>query len=249
MQLYLSYRDGDAPGFALHFGAELAKLSPGTTLVTAPVGRGAAKPVPKGAIVLLLVGTRWLRDQPGGPVRLAASGDAQRALLEQALKNGTVIVPLLFGADPWDRLCAELPSTLRPLTRLNAVPIRPQSFAADVADLLTRLGDPRRGTPWTETAARTVVRVETTDGGVLQWWTGRDKTLRVFVDGAEVGALTAFDGHFDADVEPGRHAVQLREGPLFKSDVVEVTVGRGATVTLVCHRNSFTGVVSLARRR
>ena len=248
MQLYLSYRDGDAPGFALHFAAELAKLSRDATLVAAPVGRARPKPVPNNAIVLLLVGARWLRDQPQGPVRLAAPDDPQRALLEHALKDGTVIVPLLFGVDQWDRLCAELPPSLRPLGRLNAAPVRPQSFSADVADLLTRLGNPRRDTPWTEAGARTVIRVETADGGLLQWWTGRDKTLRVLVDGTEVGALTAFDGHFDADVEPGRHVVQLREGAFFKSDAVEVTVGRGVTTTLVCHRNSFTGLVSLARR-
>jgi hypothetical protein len=42
--------------------------------------------------------------------------------------------------------------------------------------------------------------------------------------------------------------VQLREGPFFKSTIIEVDVSPGSTVTLVCARNGFTGTVSLARK-
>jgi hypothetical protein len=95
-------------------------------------------------------------------------------------------------------------------------------------------------------AARTLIRVETAGSGAFDWWTGRDKTLRVLIDGSEAGALTAWNGRFEADVEPGRHTVQIREGALFKSGMVEATVGRGSAATLVCHRNGFTGGIPLA---
>lgn len=71
--------------------------------------------------------------------------------------------------------------------------------------------------------------------------------MRVLVDDAEVGALNGWDGQFDAVVEPGTHTVQIREG-VCKSGAVIVDAARGATATLVCGRNIFTGGVSLEQK-
>ena len=251
MQLYLSYREDDASGFALSVQRWLAREVPDARIVSGAIPAGAQPaPVPGGSTILLLVGSNWLRSGADAPIHLANAADPQRKVLERALAEGVKIVPLLFQVPSrdWEPLCRQLPATLTVLAKLNAVEIRPQSFPQDLAGLLASLRAPERSTPWTEAGARTIIRVETESGGLLKWWTGRDKTLRVVVDGTEAGALTAWNSHFEAGVEPGRHKVQLREGPFFKSAIVEVDVSRGSTVTLVCARNGFTGTVSLARK-
>ena len=172
-------------------------------------------------------------------------------MLEDAIHRRLRIVPVLFQITlkDWQSMCGDLPSTLRSMSRFNGVEIRQDPFEADIGRLLGKLREPDRDVPWTEAPARTLIQVESESGGLVKWWTGRDKTLRVVVDGSEVGALTGSSGRIDAAVEPGRHTVQVREGRFFKGDPVVVDVARGGTVSLVCGRNSFTGTVSIAHKR
>ena len=214
-----------------------------------PGARAAA--LPNGAIVLLIAGTRWFRAGPGAPVLLSQAGDPLRTMLEDAIHRRLRIVPVLFQITlkDWQSMCGDLPSTLRSMSRFNGVEIRQDPFEADIGRLLGKLREPDRDVPWTEVPARTLIQVESESGGLVKWWTGRDTTLRVVVDGSEVGALTGSSGRIAAAVEPGRHTVQVREGRFFKSDPVVVDVARGGTVSLVCGRNSFTGTVSIAHKR
>ena len=250
MQLYLSYRSDDASGFALHLTRELGRLAPDVGVVSGEVGTSAGAPaVPPAATVLLLVGKRWLRSAAGSAPHLANAGDPLRRFLESHVKKGTPIVPVLFQlpASQWAQMCAELPKSLGSLAQHNAIELRPASFAGDLTQLLASLRTPARTVPWTEAGARTLIRVESEGGGPLKWWTAHDKVIRVVVDGTEVGALTGFSSAFEAPVEPGRHTVDVRQGLFFKSAPVTVDVSRGATVSLVCGRNGFTGTVSLRK--
>jgi hypothetical protein len=247
VQLYMSYREGDATGLALNITREL-RGSREFELVRGLVGTAAPPPVPRGALILLLIGRRWLGPDESASAPLSAAADPQRKLLEKAIADRVRIVPVLFEVPlrDWSSLCARLPASLKPISLLNACEIRVQSFSSDLRAMLAGLSAPERPQHWSEAPARTLIRVETAGSGALDWWTGRDKTLRVLIDGEEVGALTGWNGRFEADVEPGRHTVQIREGALFKSGIVDATVSRGSAATLVCHRNGFTGGISLA---
>jgi hypothetical protein len=252
VNLYLSYRADDASGFALSLSREIRRQAPEATVVPGRVEPGArAAAIPDGAIVLLIAGTRWLRAAPDAPAPITQAGDPLRTMLEDAMRRRLRIVPVVFQIplERWQSMCGELPSTLQPMSRFHGFEIRQESFQADIERLLGWLRAPDREVPWTEAPARTLIQVESEGGGLVKWWTGRDKTLRVVVDGSEVGALTGFNGRIDAAVEPGRHTVQVREGSVFKSEAVVVEVARGGTVSLVCGRNSFTGAVSLAQKR
>ena len=251
VNLYLSYRDDDALGFAFSLARTIGRQAPEAAIVSGPVKPGArAQAVPNGAIVLLIAGTRWLRASPDAPAPISQAGDPVRTMLEDAIRRRLRIVPVLFQITlkEWQSICDELPSTLQPMSRFHGVEIRQEPFEPEIERLLTQLRTDRE-VPWTEAPARTVIHVEAEGGGLVKWWTGRDKTLRVVVDGSEVGALTGFNGRIDAAVEAGRHTVQVREGRFFKSEALVVDVARGSTVSLVCGRNSFTGTVSLAPKR
>ncbi|MGH9308507.1 MAG: hypothetical protein ACRD1U_03990 [Vicinamibacterales bacterium] len=249
VQLYMSYRDGDATGLALNITREL-RGSAEFELVRGLVGTGAPPPVPRGALILLLIGRRWLGADEKARPPLSDTGDPQRKLLEKAIADRARIVPVLFEVPlrDWSALCARLPPSLKPISLLNACEIRAQSFSSDLRAMLAGLSAPERPQHWAEAAPRTLIRIETAGSGPLDWWTGRDKTLRVLIDGMEIGALTGWNGRFEAEVEPGRHTVQIREGAVFKSGIVDATVNRGGAATLVCHRNGFTGGISLASK-
>jgi hypothetical protein len=252
VDLYLSYRTGDASGFAFSLEREIRRQAPDAGIVAGPVKPGArAAAIPNGAIVLLIAGTRWLRASPDEAAPISQAGDPLRTTLEDAIRRRLRIVPVLFQITlkEWQSMCGELPSTLQSMSRFHGVEIHQEPFRPDIERLLGELRAPDSDGPWTEAPARTLIQVESEGGGLVKWWTGRDKTLRVVVDGSEVGALTGFNGRIDAAVEPGRHTVQVREGRFFKSDPVVVDVSRGGTVSLVCGRNSFTGTVSIAHKR
>lgn len=101
----------------------------------------------------------------------------------------------------WPSICSHLPKSLGPLAHVNAFEIRAQSFSSDLQGLLTLLRGPDRPVPWTEAGQRTLIRLEAAPGGALKWWSSRNIALRVFVDDAEVGALVAWAGRFEAAVE------------------------------------------------
>src|SRR5687768_1172875 len=93
----MSFRAEDAAAFALSFHRGWTRLAPDIELVTAPIRLDAPAPVvPAGATVLVLVGRRWLRSEPGDPPFLDKASDPMRRLLEASLEDGHRIVPVLF---------------------------------------------------------------------------------------------------------------------------------------------------------
>ncbi len=248
----MSFRAEDAAAFALSFHRGWTRLAPDIELVAAPIRLDAPAPVvPAGATVLVLVGRRWLRSEPGDPSFLAKASDPMRRLLEASLKDGHRIVPVLFevSLSEWGAICREFPPTLQSLAPRNAVELRSQSFSQDLQLLIDRLRSPTPDVPWTEAESRSVIRVEAAGGGTLKWWSNRGVAARVFVDGSEVGSLGAWNGQLDWPVAPGRHTVQVRPGPgSSKSSVLGLEIAKGETVAFVCDRNIFTGGLSLRRR-
>ncbi len=251
VHVHFSYRDDDASGLALSLRRELAQLAPDITLTSGPVRAGERpQAVPRDANMLMLIGTRWMRPASNEAPYFDDANDPMRLVIEAAIKDSIKIVPVLFQVPltSWGTLCRELPASLGSLAQVNAFEIRSQSFANDLRGLLNWLRLPDRIVPWTETGARALIRIEAEGGGALKWWSNRNIALRVLVDNAEVGGLAGWDGRFDTTVEPGRHTVQIREGPIFKCKAVIVDVALGATISLVCGRNIFTGRVSLKHK-
>lgn len=248
MRLYLAYRTTDASGFAFSLQRELKRLAPDATVVAAPA-ESSPPPAEQADIVLLLVGSRWLRPSPEEPPYLANKSDRIRRLLEDSAASRTII-PLLFQVpeSEWSLMCATLPSQLTWLARLDATEIQADHFTERVSFIVDSLRSPRQNVPWTEAPRRTLIRFHTESGGVVKWWFDRETRYRIVLDDNEIGAVDGWKGNLDVDVKPGRHIVQVRQGPLFKSHPLTVEIAPGATVEMLCARNSFTGTVSLSRR-
>jgi hypothetical protein len=252
VDLYLSYRaTDDTTGFAFSISRELKRVAAGIALTDGRMPPGGRPPdAPRGAVILALIGSRWSKPAPDRPSFFTDRADAIRRLLESALEEGQTIAPVLCGMRlvDWPDLCASLPPTLRPLEHRNALELRHEHFNQDLQALIAGLQAPRTSSTWAENEGRTLIRVETETGGPFKWWSNRTVSLRVLVDGNEVGGMAAWNGRLDAVVAPGRHTVQLRQGPLAKTAPVTIDVPNGAIVSLVCGRNSFTGGISLARK-
>ena len=249
VRIYLSYRQSDASGFALSLRREVARLAPDATILSGAIGstqKPAAAPID--AAILLLVGVRWFRLEPAAKPYFADPSEPLRQLLERWLSPDRKIVPLLFqvALNEWAAMCRQLPSSLTELANLNAFEIRPQKFSADVQGLLDSLFSGKSSTPWTQTEQETIIQIVTEKAGPLKWYSSRNTILRVCVDGDEVGSLLGWGSHLDAPVTPGRHKVQVRQGPFMKTQTLDVDVKPGSTVRLYCERNIFTGAVSLA---
>jgi TIR domain-containing protein len=98
-------------------------------------------------VLLALIGPKWetVSDSSGKP-RLSDKKDLVRIELLAALKSKKVrIVPILLNRDTVPKK-GDLPNVLRPITRLNAFPIRRDRWREDVAALLKGLGVPQQQT-------------------------------------------------------------------------------------------------------
>ncbi|MDQ3980637.1 MAG: hypothetical protein M3314_13960 [Actinomycetota bacterium] len=243
MQLYLTYCD-DQSTLADRLRREFLRLDPNVEVIDGTIRSGATPAkVPARATVLMLVGPTW-----AGVVNRGS--DPQRRFLEASFRGGRRIVPVLFQVplQAWGPICEGLPETLAGLAVLNAFELRDHNFSADAQVLLDKL---RASTdsPWTENEGRTVIRIDGERGGPFKFYANRQPLL-VFVDGNEVGAVMAWNGHFECTVEPGRHTVQVRQPGHWapKSEPLAVDVKRGATASLVCERR-ITGGLSLNPRK
>jgi hypothetical protein len=251
VEFCLTYRHEDAGQYAFNIKRQLARLAPDIPLTAAPVRAGdRPRELTSATVVLMLVGSRWLKSTPKGPSLFATGTDGLRQLLESALKEGRSIVPVLcrVSSAEWAGLCRQLPPSLEPLATLIAVELSEQDFDRGVERLVARLRTPRPSTTWAENKGQTTIRIESEAGGFFKWWSNGDISLRVLVDDDEVGGLRAWDGKLEAVVKPGSHVVQVRQGPFAKTAPVTVQVDHGEAVTLVCSRNILTSGLSLARK-
>jgi hypothetical protein len=142
---FVSYRNDDTAHAAGRLGEELERRlgSDRVFIDVNSIDAGAdfrvtiAEAVARTAVMLVLVGDRWVRSADGRR-RLNEPGDVLRLELEQALHTETRMIPVLVDGAKMPSP-ADLPPTLRPLTRLNAMTLGARSFRRDVEDIIHRI--------------------------------------------------------------------------------------------------------------
>lgn len=92
------------------------------------------------SVMLAVIGPHWLgaRDQNGWR-RLDSASDFVRIEIESALTRGVRLIPVLVDGATMPR-AEDLPPTMQPLVRRNAVRLTHESFGADADRLATALG-------------------------------------------------------------------------------------------------------------
>jgi hypothetical protein len=90
-------------------------------------------------VMCVLVGETWLRPDPNGRRRIDDEHDRLRLEIEAGLRHRTVVIPVLVDEATMPK-AADLPPSLQPLSRHQAVRIRYDSFTSDSDHLLTVIG-------------------------------------------------------------------------------------------------------------
>lgn len=148
-KIFISYRRDDDPGFALAVYQRLEQEFAGENLFMDVEGH--IKPgddfvkvlndqVAKCDVLLAIIGAGWVgaRDADGNR-RLEKETDFVRIEIASALK-GKRVIPVLVNEAEMPR-ADDLPPSLKPLPRRNAVAIRPTRFNADSQGLVKALKD------------------------------------------------------------------------------------------------------------
>ena len=145
--IFISYRRDDTSGYAgrlydqisQHVGADhvfmdVADIGPGSDFVEV-----IEKQVGTCDALIALIGTNWLtvKDDQNRP-RIGNSGDFVSIEILAALKRNVEVIPVLVGGAKMP-LQPELPASLQPLARRQAVAISDTHFARDVEDLIGAL--------------------------------------------------------------------------------------------------------------
>ncbi|MGY1670292.1 toll/interleukin-1 receptor domain-containing protein [Geodermatophilus sp. SYSU D00710] len=197
MRIFLSYRRGDAGGYAgrladaLHerigprnVFQDVLDIAPGqdyTAVIDGALDRSDA--------LLAVIGPGWLTaSTPQGSPRLSAPDDYVRLEIARALDRDVRVVPVLVGGAALPA-AAELPEALQGLTQRQAVVLRDETWHRDVDGLVRSL----RGEPALPTARR------------FPWWVAL--AIAVLLLGLGGGAWwlsrPADEGGDDDEAEPG----------------------------------------------
>jgi len=137
--LFINYRHADSSGYAGRIRDHLVPRF-GSDQVFMDVGilggedwiASIERALSGSVAVLAVIGPRWSSE------RLEDPGDRLRQELEAALRLGVVIIPVLV-ADARMPRDEDLPASLRPLTRHQAVRLTDQGWDDDVRRLVVRL--------------------------------------------------------------------------------------------------------------
>jgi TIR domain len=151
MRVFLSYRRGDAGGYAgrltdtliQHLGArsvfhDVTAISPGEDYTVA-IERALAD----SDAALVVIGPGWLTvTSPQGARRLFEPGDYVRLELATILRRDIRAIPVLVGGARLPK-AAELPDDLQALAQRQAVELHDETWREDVDGLLRSLrGEP-----------------------------------------------------------------------------------------------------------
>ncbi len=151
--IFISYRRDDTSGYAgrlydqisAHIGADhvfmdVADIGPGSDFVEV-----IEKQVGTCDALIALIGKNWLtvKDDQSRP-RIGNSDDFVSIEILAALKRNVEVIPVLVGGAKMP-LQRELPESLQPLARRQALSLSDTNFARDVQDLIAALE--RTGTP------------------------------------------------------------------------------------------------------
>jgi hypothetical protein len=146
-EIFISYRRDDSAGFARAVHDQLALRFPGRRVFmdVEAIEPGLAfdeviqRAVGECAVLLVMIGRRWLERQADGQPRLFEPTDFVRLEIASALGRDVRVMPVLLdgAAMPSE---SELPETLKPLARRNAIEISNSRFAADIERLVGAVG-------------------------------------------------------------------------------------------------------------
>lgn len=144
--IVISYRRDDTQAtshaiyreLARRFGAERVLVD----ITSIPVGEDydqfVRKIIARAKAVIVVIGPQWLTVEKHGVRRLDHEDDAVRGEIVAALAANVTLIPLLVdGATALET--DALPVPLRPLTRLNMMPIHERYWDTDMATLAKRL--------------------------------------------------------------------------------------------------------------
>ena len=121
-------------------------------------------------VVLALSGPGWetARDEAGGQ-RLDDPAEWNRVELEQALKGAGRVIPLLADGAKMPRE-AELPESLRPLARSNALTLRDDAWDSDIERLTRAIGARGNSFRMRLLAVAMTAFAVIVGGGASYWW-------------------------------------------------------------------------------
>ena len=189
-QLFISYRRGDAAGYARalaeslgrHWGAEQVFLDVDDLQAGQPFAAALKQAVAGSAVLLVLIGPRWAGQGPSGRSRLHDPDDFVRREVALGLAGPARVIPVLLDGAPLPA-AAELPDDLLPLLQRQAFPLDNARYADDLARLIAALSaSPTAPLPHHRPiAASARVRVRAVLGAALLlsagwgawWWSQR----------------------------------------------------------------------------
>ena len=151
-RVFISYRRDDAAGYARAVYDELVRRFSDERVFmdVDDIAAGQAfddvirRTLRDSQLLLVLIGKRWLGEPPESATRLADPADFVRQEIEMALSQGLHLIPVLLDGARMPRE-DELPDTLRPLARRQAIEVGNTRFAFDmqrlVASVYAALGE------------------------------------------------------------------------------------------------------------
>jgi hypothetical protein len=124
-------------------------------------------------VVLALIGPGWAtaRDEAGAR-RLDDPADWNRVELETALKASSRVIPLMVDEAKMPRE-SELPESLRPLARSNALKLRDDDWDSDIERLTRAIGAHGTSSKMRRLAVAMVAFTTIVGGAAGYWWLGR----------------------------------------------------------------------------
>jgi hypothetical protein len=273
-RLFISYRRDDSAGYAralndrlaAAFGAERVFIDVDDIPAGAAFDATIAQALGGAAVLLVLIGPRWLAPQPGGMPRLHDAADFVHREIAAGLAGGAQVIPLLLDGAAMPG-AAQLPAPLQALSTRQALVVDARRFGADTEALLAQLrpvmgdapSDPPDGPGRTPGAARAAPArrgwllgaAALLAGGGLAWWaTRRDGPAAPLsaAPAAPAAAPTraAVNGRWEAEVAYAWLPAPLRETLVLQGEAGQLA---GTASFLRVPRGIEEGVLDGARLR
>jgi WD40 repeat protein len=146
-KIFINYRRGDDPGFTGRlfdrlqevFEPECLFMDVDNIAAGLDFVRVVEEQVAQCDVLLAVIGKAWIDAHDAtGTRRLESPDDFVRIEIESALKQDKRVIPVLVGEAQMPRP-EELPETIRPLARRNAVRLTHERFRADAQGLIKAL--------------------------------------------------------------------------------------------------------------
>jgi tetratricopeptide (TPR) repeat protein len=154
-------------------------------------------------LVLALIGPGWATARgDDGRKRLDDPEDWNRIELEQALKRSRRIIPLLVDDAKMPRE-SDVPESLRPLVRINALKLRDDDWDTDIERLARAIGERGSSSSVRRVTIAAAASVIVAAGAVAYWWLARSDELTAPSTQTEIRG-----GSFREDIKAKLHDEQ-----------------------------------------